>query len=66
MFNLLLKLVIVKKNGKQSFESFPLCTLDEQELQNLKGDLEALFSLKTLLISQGLMDKNSFSFMQSI
>jgi hypothetical protein len=54
---------VKNKNGRQSHDYLPLSTLDEQELQNLKGDLEALFSLKTLLISQGLMDKNSFSFM---
>jgi hypothetical protein len=29
-------------------------TLDEQEIQKVKVDLESLFSLKSLLISKGL------------
>ena len=33
---------------------YGLCTLDEQEIQKIKVDLESLFSLKSLLISKGL------------
>jgi len=31
--------------------------LDEQEIQNIKVDLELLFSLKLILISKGLYNK---------
>jgi hypothetical protein len=34
--------------------SSAFCTLDEQEIQKVKVDLESLFSLKSLLISKGL------------
>jgi hypothetical protein len=42
------------KNGRESYDNLPLCTLDEQEIQKVKVDLESLFSLKSLLISKGL------------
>ena len=45
------------KNERQSFDYLPLCTLDEQEIQKVKVDLESLFSLKSLLISKGLYNK---------
>ena len=44
----------LNKNGRLSSDNLPLCTLDGQEIQNLKVDLESLFSLKSLLISKGL------------
>jgi hypothetical protein len=37
--------------------SSAFCTLDEQEIQKVKVDLESLFSLKSLLISKGLYNK---------
>jgi hypothetical protein len=49
--------VCKNKNGRQSFDNLPLCTLDEQEIQKVKVDLESLFSLKSLLISKGLYNK---------
>ena len=44
----------LEKNGRESFDNLPFCTLDEQEIQKIKVDLESLFSLKSLLISKGL------------
>jgi len=43
--------VYKNKNGREYFDNLPLCTLDEQEIQNIKVDLEPLFSLKLILIS---------------
>ena len=50
----IIQIIIKIKNGKQTFECLPFCTLDEQEIQKVKVDLESLFSLKSLLISKGL------------
>ena len=47
----------LNKNERHPFGSLSLCTLDEQEIQKVKVDLESLFSLKSLLISKGLYNK---------
>ena len=49
--------VFKNKNERLSFDNLPLCTLNEQEIQKVKVDLESLFSLKSLLISKGLYNK---------
>jgi hypothetical protein len=45
------------KNKKAETFVSAFCTLDEQEIQKVKVDLESLFSLKSLLISKGLYNK---------
>ena len=45
----------IKTNGRESIDNLPLCTLDEQEIEKVKVDLESLFCLKSLLISEGII-----------
>ena len=44
----------IRKKGRISSDNLPLRTLEEQDIQKVKLDLESLFCLKLLLISKGL------------
>ena len=50
----------LNKSERHPFGSLSLSTLDEQEIQKVKVDLESRFSLKSLLIDKGLYN-NQYS-----